>query len=152
MNILVVNGPNLNLLGTREPHIYGTQTLREIEEEILIKFPEVSLTFFQSNHEGAIVDAMQSTIGKNFNGIVINPAAFTHYSYAIRDCIASLMIPVIEVHLTNILLREEFRRHSVLAPVCKAQLSGFGSAGYALAIEMLLYHHTKNPYDQSSHF
>jgi 3-dehydroquinate dehydratase II len=152
MNILVVNGPNLNLLGTREPQIYGLQTLREIEEELMIKFPEVALTFFQSNHEGAIIDAMQSTIGKVFNGIIINPAAFTHYSYAIRDCISALMIPVLEVHLSNILLREEFRHSSVISPVCKAQISGYGSAGYSIAIEMLLYHHTKNPNDQSSSF
>ncbi|MBW7888493.1 MAG: type II 3-dehydroquinate dehydratase [Bacteroidetes bacterium] len=143
MNILVCNGPNLNLLGTREPNVYGSQTLREIEEELLLKFPEASLTFFQSNHEGAIIDALQSTIGKHFDGVVINPGAFTHYSYAIRDCIAAISIPVIEIHLSNIHLREKFRRTSVLAPVCMAQISGFGAASYAVAVEMLLYHLSK---------
>ncbi len=140
MNILVVNGPNLNLLGMREPHIYGTQTLGDIEHELIGRYPEVHFTFFQSNHEGAIVDALQSTIGKGFNGIVINGGAFTHYSYAIRDAISMLTIPAVEVHISNIHLREEFRRHSVTAPVCVAQLSGFGSNGYSLAVEMLLYH------------
>lgn len=143
MNILICNGPNLNLLGTREPNVYGIQTLREIEEELLLKFPEATLTFFQSNHEGAIIDALQSTIGKNFGGAVINPGAFTHYSYAIRDCVEAIRIPVIEIHLSNIHLREDFRRISVIAPVCKAQIAGFGAGSYALAVEMLLYHLSK---------
>jgi len=124
----------------REPHIYGSQTLSDIQNELIAKYPEVTFTFFQSNHEGAIVDALQSTIGKNFDGIVINGGAFTHYSYAIRDTLAMLMIPAIEVHISNIHLREQFRRHSVTAQVCAAQLSGFGSTGYALAVEMLLNH------------
>lgn len=140
MNILVINGPNLNLLGTREPTIYGSQTLADIEHDLTMRYPEAQFTFFQSNHEGAIVDALQSTIGKDFHGVVINAAAFTHYSYAIRDAIAMLMIPAVEVHISNIHLREEFRRHSVTAPVCVAQLSGFGANGYGLAVEMLLYH------------
>lgn len=143
MNILVINGPNLNLLGKREPQIYGTQTLKDIEDELTKKFPDVQFTFFQSNHEGAIVDALQSTIGKNFQGIILNGAALTHYSYAIRDAIAMLTIPTVEVHISNIHLREEFRRHSVTAPVCVAQLSGFGSTGYALGVEMLRTNHTK---------
>lgn len=138
MNILVINGPNLNLLGMREPAIYGSQTLADIEHELTARYTDVRFTFFQSNHEGAIIDALQSTIGKDFHGIVINAGAFTHYSYAIRDAIAMLMIPAVEVHISNIHLREEFRRHSVTAPVCAAQLSGFGSDGYSLAIEMLL--------------
>lgn len=144
MNILVINGPNLNLLGMREPHIYGSQTLTDIEQELIGRYPEAHLTFFQSNHEGAIVDALQSTIGKAFHGIVINGGAFTHYSYAIRDAISMLMIPTVEVHISNVHLREEFRRHSVTAPACVAQLSGFGSNGYSLAVEMLLYHRSKN--------
>lgn len=138
MNLLVINGPNLNLLGKREPHVYGRETLHDIQEHLKKKYPHVNFTFFQSNHEGAIVDALQSTIGKQFDGIIINGGAFTHYSYAIRDAIAMLAIPTIEVHISNIHLREEFRRHSVTAPVCVAQISGFGSAGYALAVEMLL--------------
>ncbi len=140
MNILIINGPNLNLLGTREPEIYGTQTLSDIEQELVGRYPEAHLTFFQSNHEGAIVDILHSTIGKDFQGIVLNGGAFTHYSYAIRDAISMLMIPTIEVHISNIYLREEFRRVSVTSPACAAQLSGFGSNGYSLAVEMLLYH------------
>ena len=140
MNILVINGPNLNLLGVREPNIYGAQTLSDIEHELTGRYPEAHFTFFQSNHEGAIIDALQSTVGKDFHGIVINGGAFTHYSYAIRDTLAMLTIPAVEVHISNIYLREEFRRHSVTAPVCVAQLSGFGSNGYSLAVEMLLYH------------
>ena len=143
MNILVINGPNLNLLGMREPHIYGNQTLQDIQNELIVKYPEVVFTFFQSNHEGAIVDALQSTIGKQFGAVVLNGGAFTHYSYAIHDAVALLSIPVVEVHISNIHLREEFRRHSVTAPVCVAQLSGFGVNGYSLAVEMLLYHKSK---------
>ena len=140
MNILVINGPNLNLLGTREPEFYGTQTLKEIEDELRITFPQVQFTFFQSNHEGAIIDTLQSTLTGNVDAVVMNPAAFTHYSYAIRDAVAALSIPVIEVHLSNIHLREEFRKQSVVAPVCKAQISGFGSASYRIAVETLLQH------------
>ena len=138
MKILVINGPNLNMLGMREPDVYGTQTLADINNSLIKQFPSVTFSFFQSNHEGAIVDALQATVGKDFDGIILNGAAFTHYSYAIRDAIAFLMIPVIEVHISNIHLREEFRQHSVTAPVCAAQLSGFGSEGYALAVQMLI--------------
>ncbi len=140
MNILVINGPNLNLLGTREPHIYGTQTLAEIENELINFFPQVHFYFFQSNHEGAIIDELQKTIGKNFDGIIINPAAYSHYSYAIRDTITALSIPVIEVHISNILLREEFRKYSVISEVCITQISGFGTQGYNIAVETLLHH------------
>lgn len=144
MNILVINGPNLNLLGRREPSIYGTQTLADIEHELAGRYPEAHFTFFQSNHEGAVIDALQSTVGKEFHGVVINAGAFTHYSYAIRDTIAALSIPTVEVHISNIHMREEFRRHSVMSPVCVAQLSGFGSNGYSLAVEMLLYHQSSS--------
>ena len=140
MNILVINGPNLNLLGTREPEVYGTQTLKDIENDLRQTFPQVQFTFFQSNHEGAIIDTLQSTLANGIDAVVINPAAFTHYSYAIRDAIASLNIPVVEVHLSNIHLREQFRRESVIAAVCKAQISGFGSTSYRIAVETLLQH------------
>ena len=140
MNILVINGPNLNLLGAREQEFYGTQTLKEIEDELRNTFPQVQFTFFQSNHEGAIIDTLQSTLTKDVGAVVINPAAFTHYSYAIRDAVAALRIPVIEVHLSNIHLREEFRKQSVIAPVCKAQISGFGAESYRIAVETLLQH------------
>ena len=131
---------NLNLLGTREPEIYGSQTLQDIEDELRVSFPNVRFTFFQSNHEGAIIDRLQSAQPEKNDGIVLNAAAYTHYSYAIRDAIAALSIPVIEVHISNIHLREEFRKNSVTAPVCKAQISGFGAAGYHLAVETLIQH------------
>lgn len=144
MRLLVINGPNLNLLGTREPHIYGYQTLSDIEDEIRASFPDIDFKFFQSNHEGAIIDAIQSAMDGRYEGIVINPGAYTHYSYAIRDALAAAPVPAVEVHLSNIHLREEFRRLSVIAPACKAQLSGFGSTGYKLAVTMLVQfcHHT----------
>lgn len=143
MNLLVINGPNLNMLGLREPHIYGSQTLADIENELTAQYPDVKFTFFQSNHEGAIVDALQSTVGKKFDGIILNGGAFTHYSYAIRDAIAMLSIPTVEVHISNIHMREEFRKSSVTAPVCVAQFSGFGSKGYTFAVELLM-NSTKN--------
>ena len=142
MNILVINGPNLNLLGTREPEVYGKQTLKDIEDELRKTFPQVRFTFFQTNHEGAIIDMLQSAQTEKNDGVVLNAAAYTHYSYAIRDAIAALSIPVIEVHISNIHLREEFRKHSVTAPVCKAQISGFGAAGYRIAVETLIQHST----------
>ncbi len=138
MNILIINGPNLNLLGKREPHIYGAQTLDDLNNELCSLFPDVHFTFFQSNYEGAIVETIQSALNGTFAGIVINPAAFTHYSIAVRDALAMLSVPIIEVHLSNIHLREEFRKNSVTADACKAQVSGFGSSGYKLAVEMLL--------------
>jgi 3-dehydroquinate dehydratase II len=139
MNIQIINGPNLNLLGTREPEIYGTQTLKDVEQELVRSFPTVTFTFFQSNHEGAIIDALQATMSQSCDGIILNAGAFTHYSYAIRDAIAALRVPVIEVHFSNIHLREEFRRNSVIADVCKAQISGFGAEGYKLAVNLLLH-------------
>jgi 3-dehydroquinate dehydratase-2 len=145
MHILVINGPNLNLLGKREPEIYGTQTLSDIHDELTKTFPALQFTFFQSNHEGEIIDTLQSAMDGAYEGVVLNPGAFTHYSYAIRDAVAALSIPVIEVHLSNIHLREEFRRDSVIAPVCKAQVSGFGSAGYLLAATMLVNALSKIP-------
>jgi len=140
MNILVINGPNLNLLGRREPEIYGSQTLKDIEDDLTKAFPQVRFTFFQSNHEGAIIDRLQTAQPDKNDGVVLNAAAYTHYSYAIRDAIAALTIPVIEVHISNIHLREEFRKNSVTAPVCKAQISGFGVDGYRIAVETLIQH------------
>ena len=140
MNILVINGPNLNLLGRREPEVYGNLSLKDIEEGLRKNFPGVGLTFFQSNHEGAIIDKLQGAQADGVDGIVLNAAAYTHYSYAIRDAIAAISVPVIEVHISNILLREEFRKQSVTAPVCKAQISGFGTEGYRIAVETLIQH------------
>jgi 3-dehydroquinate dehydratase-2 len=117
MKILVIHGPNLNLLGKREPTIYGEVTLEQVNQILISEFPDVEFEFFQSNHEGEIIDKLNSIVESDFDGVVINPGAFTHYSYAIRDAISALKIPVVEVHLSNIYAREDFRRHSVIAPV-----------------------------------
>jgi len=133
--LLVVNGPNLNLLGEREPEVYGNQTL-DILNETLEKLASdlgYELKIFQANSEGAIIDFIQKE-APDAKGLLINPGAFTHYSYAIRDAIKSVAIEAIEVHLSNIYAREEFRHKSVIAPVCRGQLSGFGFYGYAMAL------------------
>ncbi|MGE5315341.1 MAG: type II 3-dehydroquinate dehydratase [Acidobacteriota bacterium] len=145
MRLLVINGPNLNLLGKREPQIYGFQTLGDIEAMLRSSFPEIAFEFIQSNHEGVIIDAIQKAMDGLYDGVIINPGAFTHYSYAIRDAIAAIPAPALEVHLSNIHMREEFRRHSVIAPVCKAQLSGFGAVGYKLAVTTLLHFRNQTP-------
>jgi len=141
MKLLVVHGPNLNLLGTREPDVYGTQTLQDINAliENACKARKCKVAILQSNHEGAIIDRIhEAHVGdRGFDALVINPGAFTHYSYAIRDAIASIDVPTVEVHLSNIHGREAFRRKSVIAGVCVGQISGFGAAGYVLAIEAL---------------
>jgi 3-dehydroquinate dehydratase II len=138
MKILVINGPNLNLLGKREPEIYGTTTLSDIESRLKKRFPNVQFEFYQSNHEGALIDQIQKAIDGTFDGVVINPGAYSHYSYAIRDAIAALKTPVVEVHISNIHAREEFRRHSVITPVCKGVVAGFGDMGYELAVKFLV--------------
>lgn len=139
MKILVINGPNLNLLGRREPEIYGAETLDSINCSLqaAASTMNVSLEFVQSNFEGALVDAVQGTAGV-FDGIIINPAAYTHTSIALRDAIAAVALPTIEVHLSNIYSREEFRHKSFIAPVAIGQISGFGSAGYKLALDGLV--------------
>jgi len=138
MRFLIINGPNLNLLGRREPELYGTATLDDIEKMLAKKFPDMKFEFYQSNSEGALVDYVQKGMGRAFDGVVLNPGAYTHTSYAIRDAVAALTIPVIEVHLSNIHAREEFRRHSVIAPVCKGVIAGFGAQSYELAVRALL--------------
>lgn len=136
--ILVINGPNLNMLGVREPEIYGTLTLLQIEEMLKKAAPDnVDLEFFQSNHEGAIVDKIQAAYNQKA-GIIINPAAYTHTSIAIADAIKAVSIPTIEVHLSDISTREEFRKRSFIAPSCIAQISGNGAKGYVLALEKLI--------------
>lgn len=132
MKILIINGPNLNQLGTREPDIYGNQSMEEFLVEIREAFPHHEILFFQSNIEGEIINRLQSN---DYDAVVINPAAYTHYSYAIADCLRNIQTPKIEVHISNIYQREEFRQKSVTAPYCDAVLSGFGVDGYRLAVE-----------------
>lgn len=134
--ILVIHGPNLNLLGERETNIYGKTSLAAINKSLqaLAKKEKVKLVILQSNHEGEIVDVIGKAKGK-FSVIIINPAAYTHTSVAIRDAISATTIPAIEVHLSNIYSREEFRQHSLIAPVCKGQVSGFGPQSYLLALQ-----------------
>ncbi|MEI6790353.1 MAG: type II 3-dehydroquinate dehydratase [Myxococcaceae bacterium] len=137
--ISIIQGPNLNLLGMREPELYGRATLQEIHDGLQKAFgQDHQLEFFQSNHEGAIIDAIHKVM--NQDGLVINPGAYTHTSYAIRDAIATIQKPAIEIHLTAIYAREAFRQESLIAPVCIGQLSGFGAYGYTLAMQALLQH------------
>lgn len=136
--ILVIHGPNLNLLGEREPGVYGTDTFNSINEDIkeLALKNEMYCEIFQSNHEGEIIDELHIA-RKNYDGVILNAGAYTHYSYAIRDAIAAVKIPVVEVHLSNIHARDEFRHTSVIAPVCVGQIAGFGKRSYFLAVEAL---------------
>ena len=136
--ILIINGPNLNMLGIREPGVYGTETLETLCEKIKNKADTLNtqVEFYQSNIEGEIINKIHSAMGV-FDGIVINPGAFTHYSYAIRDALSSINVPAIEVHISNVHKREEFRHKSVTAPVCIGQICGLGTNGYLYALEEL---------------
>jgi 3-dehydroquinate dehydratase-2 len=138
VQVLVLNGPNLNLLGTREPDIYGTTTLRELENRCRIWGREIGLSVStaQSNHEGALIDHLHSTVGR-FGGVVLNAGAFTHYSYALHDAIKAIGVPVVEVHISDIASREKWRRTSVISDACIATISGEGIDGYRSALQML---------------
>jgi 3-dehydroquinate dehydratase-2 len=138
--ILVLHGPNLNLLGQREPGLYGTGTLAEVDATIAAhaKTRGVRVECRQSNHEGVLIDAIQGAAAQGFVAIVLNPGAFTHYSYAIRDAVAAVALPVIEVHLSNVHAREPFRQHSVTAGVCRGQIAGFGAQSYVLGVDAAL--------------
>jgi 3-dehydroquinate dehydratase-2 len=138
MRILVINGPNLNLLGKREPSLYGTTTFWDIENRLKKEFPDVIFEYFQSNSEGALIDHIHKAMDGAFDGLAINPGAYAHYSYAIRDAISTLKIPVVEVHMTNVYAREDFRHQSVIAPVCKGVVAGFGAMSYQLAVQFLV--------------
>ncbi len=136
--IMVINGPNLNMLGIREPGVYGSQSYSDLEAYIEAYAEEKGLeaTVLQSNSEGEIIDFIHHALG-NFHGIIINPGAYTHYSYAIHDALSSVNIPTVEVHISNIHKREEFRHKSVTAPACIGQICGLGFRGYTLAIDYL---------------
>lgn len=135
MKILIINGPNLNLLGTREPEIYGFVSMEDYLLELTTEFPNQEILYYQSNIEGELINRLQKD---DFNALVINPGAFTHYSYAIADCLKNIQIPKIEIHISNIYKREEFRKKSVTAESCDAVISGFGMKGYKLALQSLL--------------
>lgn len=136
-NILVINGPNLNMLGIREPGIYGASTLEDLYTRITAKAQELNahVDFFQSNIEGEIINTIHASMGK-YDGIIMNPGAYTHYSYAIADALGSVNVPCIEVHISNIHRREEFRHKSVTAAFCEGQIVGLGMRGYLLALEV----------------
>ncbi len=139
IRVLVLHGPNLNLLGTREPEIYGSQTLQEINDLLAASAKEegVELEFFQSNHEGAVVDRVQEAPSWA-DGILINPAALTHTSVALRDALAATQLPVVEVHLSNVFAREDFRTHSYITPIAVGMVTGFGPTSYLLGLEALI--------------
>ncbi|HEX6293328.1 MAG TPA: type II 3-dehydroquinate dehydratase [Herpetosiphonaceae bacterium] len=139
MRILVLHGPNLNLLGSREPDVYGRMTLADIDAALTQRATElgVAVQTLQSNHEGVLIDALHQE-APHSDGLIINPGAFTHYSYALRDAIAAVKLRTVEVHLSNVYAREPFRHHSVIAPIATGQISGLGWRGYLLALEWLV--------------
>ncbi len=142
MKLLVLNGPNLNFLGIRERGIYGTQDyaylVKMLEDKAKAEGHEIEV--FQSNYEGGLIDKLQEAYHSGVEGIIINPGAFTHYSYALRDALASIQVPIVEVHISNVHKREEFRHVSVTAPVCTGQVVGLGLQGYVLAMDFLTNH------------
>ncbi|WP_425390663.1 type II 3-dehydroquinate dehydratase [Ekhidna sp.] len=136
MKILILNGPNLNLLGRREPEIYGSQTFEEYFIELQEQFPSHELEYFQSNHEGSLIDKLHE-VGFSYDGVVFNPGAYTHTSIALRDAISGIETPVFEVHISNLAKREDFRQISYIKEVCVGSINGMGLEGYAVAIDAL---------------
>lgn len=136
MKILIINGPNLNLLGVREPGIYGKESMESYLPELRKCYPDIDIEYYQSNIEGELIDKMQE-VGFSYDGIVLNAGAYTHTSIALLDCIRSLRTPVVEVHISNVNDREEYRRHSMIGPGCKGTIQGFGLDSYRLAVEAL---------------
>ena len=134
MRIAIINGPNLNLLGTRETDVYGNMPFEQFLDQLTQKYPSIEFSYYQSNIEGELINALQ-LVGFEYDGIIFNPAGYTHTSVAIGDAIAAIKTPVIEVHISNIHAREEFRRTSLIAPVCKGQIAGFGAYSYILALK-----------------
>jgi 3-dehydroquinate dehydratase-2 len=137
MKLIIINGPNLNLLGKREPEIYGSQTFEDFYKELQLKFKDVELSYFQSNIEGELIDKLHE-VGFDYDGVILNAAAYTHTSVAIGDAIKGITTPVVELHISNVHAREEFRHKSFIAPVAKGVLFGFGLKGYELAIQSFL--------------
>lgn len=137
MKIIIINGPNLNLLGTREPDIYGHTTMEDYIQSLRKQHPRVDIDYYQSNHEGSLIDKLQE-VGFSYDGIVLNAGAYTHTSVALLDCIRSLKTPVVEVHISNVHAREDFRNHSMISPACLGVIAGFGMDSYSLAVEALL--------------
>ncbi|RJE89931.1 type II 3-dehydroquinate dehydratase [Paenibacillus sp. 1011MAR3C5] len=139
LRIAVLNGPNLNMLGIREPGVYGNESLSAIEAQVKSKGDElgIQVSCFQTNHEGIMIDRIHSAYGSE-DGIIINPGAWTHYSYAIRDALSAISVPIVEVHLSNIHKREAFRHVSVVAPIALGQIAGFGASGYLMALDVLV--------------
>jgi len=136
--IQIINGPNLNLLGKREPTVYGNQTFENYFQELKLLFPDAQLDYFQSNTEGALIDKLHET-GFTYDGIVLNAGAYTHTSIAIADAIRSITVPVIEVHISNVFKREDYRHHSYLSEACKGCIVGFGMDSYRLAVDSILH-------------
>lgn len=135
--VLVLNGPNLNRLGLREPEVYGTETLADVEAGLRDEFPGLALRFAQHNGEGALIDAVHAAGADGTAGVVLNPGGYAHTSVALRDAVASVAVPVVEVHVSNVYAREPFRHTSLLSAVCAGVVTGFGTAGYGLAVRYL---------------
>lgn len=138
MKILIINGPNLNLLGTREPQHYGTGTMDSVLDALKSRYPRVEFDYYQSNVEGFLVDRLHKTLEEPCDGVVLNAGGYTHTSVALRDAIAAIKVPVVEVHISNVHSREEFRHRSLISAVCKGVICGFGLDSYRLGVEALL--------------